>query len=295
MPGEFVRLPHATLYVHDFGGSGAPVVAVHGLGGAHLNWMPVAAGLSRYGHLLAPDLPGFGYSPPARNYRLSTHCRVLIDLLDHQDQPSLLIGNSLGGLVSMMVAAARPDLVASLILVAPATPPRLTDPTIDRAVAKRLLLQGVPFVGPDMIRRYWRSATPARQMADTLSIVCHHPDRVPKDVIVASLALATARRHQPWAVTALVGSGRSTGQHLAARTKLAATIARITAPTLIIKGGHDRVVAGSGLDWLISHRPEWEMAVMEDSGHCPQLEAPVEFLAVVDQWLQRRHATSGTG
>jgi pimeloyl-ACP methyl ester carboxylesterase len=118
--------------------------------------MTVASSLTRYGHVLAPDLPGFGYSPPARGYGLTTHCRAVIDLLAVQDQPALLIGNSMGGLVSLFVAAARPDLVESLILVAPATPPRLQDPTLDRLVAKRLLLQGVPFVGPDLIRRYWR-------------------------------------------------------------------------------------------------------------------------------------------
>jgi len=295
MPGEFVRLRHATLYVHDFGGTGAPVVAVHGLGGAHLNWMTVAAALSQYGHVLAPDLPGFGYSPPARRYGLATHCRAVIDLLSAQDKPALLIGNSMGGLVSIFVAAARPDLVERLILVAPASPPRLPDPSLDRMVAKRLVLQGVPWVGPEMIRRYWRSASPARQMADTLSIVCHHPERVPKDVIAASLALATARRHQPWAVSALVGSGRSTGKHLAARKRLAATVARIEAPTLIIKGGHDRVVASSGIDWLALQRPDWGLKVLEDAGHCPQLEAPTEFMALVDDWLQQAQTARQTG
>jgi pimeloyl-ACP methyl ester carboxylesterase len=295
VPGEFVSLEHATIYVHDFGGSGAPVIAVHGLGGAHLNWMTVAAGLSKYGHVLAPDLPGFGYSPPSRRYGLPTHCRAVIDLLAAQDKPALLIGNSMGGLVSLFVAAARPDLVESLILVAPASPPRLPDPTLDRLVAKRLLLQGVPLIGPDLIRRYWRSASPARQMADTLSIVCHHPERVPKDVIAASLALATARRHQPWAIEALVESGRSTGKYLASRKRLAAAVARVEAPTLIIKGGHDRVVAGSGLDWLASQRPDWSLKVMKDAGHCPQLEAPAEFMALVDDWLQRRQTVRPTG
>ena len=40
------------------------IVCVHGLGGSHVNWMAVAPGLARLGHVTAPDLPGFGSPLP---------------------------------------------------------------------------------------------------------------------------------------------------------------------------------------------------------------------------------------
>ena len=40
-------------------------VMVHGLGGAHINWIRVAPGLSGLGRVVALDLPGFGWSPRA--------------------------------------------------------------------------------------------------------------------------------------------------------------------------------------------------------------------------------------
>ncbi|HUO45225.1 MAG TPA: alpha/beta hydrolase [Acidimicrobiia bacterium] len=285
MPGQFRQLPHGTVYVHDFGGRGRPVVAIHGLGGAHVNWLPVAAGLGQYGQVLAPDLPGFGYSPPQESHNLSVATRAVIELLESLGREAMLLGNSLGGLIAMMVASRRPDIIERLILVAPATPPRLPDPSVDRMVARRLVLQGLPVFGPEMVRRYWRSVSPARQMADTLAIVCHHPERVPGEVILESLPLATARRHQPWAVAALVGTGRSTGRHLANRPALTRMVRRIKSPTLIVKGARDRVVASTGISWLAALRPDWRLAVMDDAGHCPQLEQPAEFLAIIDEWI----------
>ncbi len=295
MEGYFRRLPHGQIYVHDYGGEGRPVVAVHGLGGAHLNWLPVAEGLSRHGHVLALDLPGFGYSPPQRSHRLAVHAEVVGELIEDEGKAALLVGNSLGGLVSIMVAAHHPQLVDKLVLVAPAMPPRLPDPTLDRLIARRLLLQGLPILGPEMIRRYWDSVSPARQIADTLAVVCHHPEGVPQELVAESLALASARRHQPWALPALVGSGRSTGRYLANRRGLRRLIEKVEAPTLIIKGGHDRVVAGSGIAWLAALRPDWALSEMADAGHCPQIEAPGEFLAIVDGWLGSLAASHQVG
>src|SRR4029077_10523630 len=53
------------IYVADYGGEGPVMLLVHGLGGAHLNWMAVAPGLAVPRHVYALDLPGFGRSPLA--------------------------------------------------------------------------------------------------------------------------------------------------------------------------------------------------------------------------------------
>ena len=284
MSGSFQVFPSGTLYVHDYGGTGTPIVAVHGLGGAHLNWMPPASGLTRSGHLIAPDLPGFGYTPPRRSYSIATHAQALVELLETVGRPAVLMGNSLGGLVVIQVAASRPELVDRLVLVAPAAPPRWDDERIDREVAKRLLLQGIPAIGPAAVTRYWKATSPASQMRDTLAVVCAHPERIPQSIIAPSLQLAEARRRQPWAIEALVQSGRSAGAMIARRRQMARTVARITCPALIVQGARDRVVPASAIEWLARARPDWDLVVMKDSGHCPQIEAPEEFVAFYDTW-----------
>jgi glycerol-3-phosphate dehydrogenase len=285
--GSFQVFPSGTLYVHDYGGQGPVILAVHGLGGAHLNWMPPAPGLTRSGRLIAPDLPGFGYTPPRRSFSISSHAQAVVELLESFGQAAVLMGNSLGALVTIQIAASRPDLVDRLVLVAPAAPPRWDDDRIDRVVAKRLLLQGIPAIGPAAVSRYWKATTPASQMRDTLAVVCAHPERIPESIVAPSLELAAARRRQPWALDALVKSGRSAGAMIARRARMARTVARISAPTLIIQGSRDRVVPASAIEWLARVRPDWELVVMDDCGHCPQIEAAEEFVKLYDAWVAR--------
>jgi pimeloyl-ACP methyl ester carboxylesterase len=233
---------------------------------------------------VAPDLPGFGYTPPRRSYSVASHARAMTELLESLDSPAIVMGNSLGGLVAIQLAAIRPDLVHRLVLVAPAAPPRWDDERIDRVVAKRLLLQGVPAIGPAAISRYWKATTPARQMQDTLAVVCAHPERIPAAIVEPSLRLASARRRQPWALDALVRSGRSAGAMITRRGQMARTVMGIEAPTLVVQGARDRVIPASAVEWLIRVRPDWTLAVMEDCGHCPQIEAPEEFVSIYDEW-----------
>src|SRR5215470_3946670 len=75
---------------------------IHGLGGSHVNWVQVAAGLSGLGRVVAPDLPGFGRSPAAgRGTRVMDSRRSLARFLDRVATGRVvLVGNSMGGLVA---------------------------------------------------------------------------------------------------------------------------------------------------------------------------------------------------
>src|SRR6476661_9955087 len=116
----------------DVGAPRERALYVHGLGGASTNWTDLAALLAVRFDGWALDLPGFGRSQPPRRARYSVrgHVRAVIDVLEHvRDEPGdaagrpvHLVGNSLGGLVSVLVASRRPDLVASLTLISPAMP-----------------------------------------------------------------------------------------------------------------------------------------------------------------------------
>src|SRR5690242_7458182 len=109
----------------DHGGSGLPVVLVHGLGGSHLDWLNVAGPLGRHGRVLALDLVGFGRTPPeGRSADVWAQRDLLVRFVrEVAGSPAVLVGNSMGGLLTVMAAAEYPDDVAGAVLVDPAVPP----------------------------------------------------------------------------------------------------------------------------------------------------------------------------
>jgi pimeloyl-ACP methyl ester carboxylesterase len=74
---------------------------------------------------------------------------------------------------------------------------------------------------------------------------------------------------------------------IARRARMARTVARVSSSTLIIQGARDRVVPASAIEWLTRVRPDWDHVVMDDCGHCPQIEAPREFVAIYDAWAPK--------
>jgi len=120
----------------DFGGpAGGPViVCVPGLGGSAVNWSVIAPLLTGRYRVLAPDLAGHGLTQAAgRGADVPANRRLLhrfIELVP--GSPVILMGNSMGGMIAVLEAAAAPAAVAGLILLAPAVPfvPARLDPQV---------------------------------------------------------------------------------------------------------------------------------------------------------------------
>ncbi len=88
-----------------------PLVCVHGLAGSSRWWQPVAGDLEATGPVVLLDLPR-ALSPDDLTGWVAREIEELAGPVD-------LVGHSLGALVALRVAAARPDLVRKLILIAP--------------------------------------------------------------------------------------------------------------------------------------------------------------------------------
>jgi pimeloyl-ACP methyl ester carboxylesterase len=103
-------------------GSGAPVVLVHGLGGAAGNWLRVAPALARVHRVIVPDLPGHGGSAPLSSARdLDPFAESVLAVLEaEQALPAVWVGHSLGGIVGLRAAALRPAAVRGIVLAAAA-------------------------------------------------------------------------------------------------------------------------------------------------------------------------------
>jgi pimeloyl-ACP methyl ester carboxylesterase len=285
---EYLDLPHGLLHYRDYGGAGQPIVMVHGLGGSIVNWDIIGPRLTTLGHVVALDLPGFGLSPPGHDWSLSTHVAAIVDLIEHFGPPVVLIGNSLGALLSEMVAADRPDLVDALVLIAPATPPRFRDPHIHWPTARRLLLNAAPVVGPAISKRMLATMTPRELINEALARITHKPGHVPLDLVESFVELAEKRAHLPWAAAAIPKTGQSIRKMFLHRSGFVSMIREIKAPTLVVQGIADRIVSRTSCEWLCWIRPDWTLVHMEDTGHTPQIDAPIRTVGVIESWLEPR-------
>jgi lipase len=110
------------LHVHRYGPSRPPqILAIHGLTGHGRRWQTLATQHLPDVAIAAPDLVGHGRSSWAAPWTLDANVAALADLLDADTEgPVVVVGHSFGGAVALNLAAARPDLVAALVLLDPA-------------------------------------------------------------------------------------------------------------------------------------------------------------------------------
>ncbi len=102
------------------GGSGPPLLLVHGLGGAAANWTELAPLLVRRHRLLVPDLPGHGGSTPLPAVSGLAPFADRVALVAEREGmlPASVVGHSLGGMVVLRLALRRPADVSALLLAA---------------------------------------------------------------------------------------------------------------------------------------------------------------------------------
>ena len=110
------------LNVHRYGpDQPAQILAIHGLTGHGMRWQTLATQHLPNFSVLAPDLLGHGRSSWEAPWTLDTNVAALADLLARETtRPVVVVGHSFGGAVALKLAVARPDLVASLVLLDPA-------------------------------------------------------------------------------------------------------------------------------------------------------------------------------
>ncbi|MGE0218316.1 alpha/beta fold hydrolase [Mycolicibacterium sp.] len=110
------------LQVYRYGPSGAArVLAVHGLTGHGRRWESLAQRHLADVPVIAPDLLGHGRSSWDAPWTIEANVAALAALVDAEaDGPVVVAGHSFGGAVALALAAARPDLIAGLVLLDPA-------------------------------------------------------------------------------------------------------------------------------------------------------------------------------
>lgn len=281
----------------DFGGSGPTLVCVHGLGGSWANWYALGPLLAGHARVVALDLAGFGRTPLAgRTAAVQANRRLLDRFLGEViGTPALLVGNSMGGMVSLLQAAARPAEVSGLVLLDPAVPGR--GDRVDLRVAGNFALYAVPGVAERYLARRRALLGPERLVEETLRLCTVDLDRVPADARAEHVEMARYRATLPYADTAFLQAARSLLGVLARAPQYRATIRRLPQPALLVQGAQDRLVPVRAARSVAALRPDWRYAELADVGHVPQLEVPERVARLILEWLEgpgRRAAEAAT-
>jgi pimeloyl-ACP methyl ester carboxylesterase len=273
----------------DFGGpDGAPtVVLVHGLGGSHLNWDLFAPLIRDRARVLALDLPGFGRSEPGGR-RTTVHDNVAVldrFLTEVAGTPAVLVGNSMGGMISILETAASPQSVNGLVLLDAAVPgPRRA---LDPLVAFTFAVYAIPMVGERFLALRRKRSTPLRQVRDMLRLCGVDPDALPPETIDRSLDLIGRREDVPAMDKAFLSAARSLLRLLVDPRRYRAAMASITVPVLMVQGDEDRLVPVVAARDIAERHPGWRYLELPGVGHVPQLQVPekvaAEFLAWLDE------------
>jgi glycerol-3-phosphate dehydrogenase len=261
---------------------------VHGLGGNHVNWAAVGERFTSHGRVLALDLVGFGRTPPAgRSAGVDSNGELLERFLrEVVGAPAVLMGNSMGGFLSLRAAARTPERVRALVLVNPAQP-HVKGVARDPEVVRRFAMAAVPLLGEFLAARKARRLGARGLTEDLLRLCCRDTGTVPKELVEAHVALSTERlASMPWSSAAYLEGARTLLRALRRPEAFARDVKAVRCPTMLVHGVHDRLVRFACSEALAKLRPDWRFEVFPDAGHVPMMEDPEGFTARVGTWLE---------
>jgi pimeloyl-ACP methyl ester carboxylesterase len=269
----------------DFGGTGKPLIMVHGLGGSALNWMAVAPEIAASYHALAIDLAGFGQTPLfRRSAAVGANAELVHSFIEQViGEPVLIMGNSMGGHISILEAAKHPSWVDAMILVDPAIPGvhvRRPEP----AFLGTMAALSIPGLAEILLDRRARLLGPEGLVKQTLAIVCADPSRVGKEVVEAHNRLTSERdKLGRQNGRAFLQASRSIGLRMA-DPRFWTQVAKVQCPTLVIHGSLDRLIPLAAAKDLARRRPDWTLEILDGVGHVPMMETPEALMSALNAW-----------
>ncbi len=254
------------------GGTGPALVLVHGLLGYSFSWRHALPVLSENSTVYAVDMLGVGFSdrPPNLDCRLQAHGERLLRFLDSVGVTSCdLLGTSHGGAVAMMAAAAAPERMRSLILVAPVNPwsdhGKHWAPFLARSPMSWLILRlgpGLAMAHDLMLRRLYGDARRIR----------------PGTLAGYSAPLRIPNAFKYW--LDVMGTWNNDLENLKSAMPRISHI-----PTLLLWGDKDTAVDPSSADELCRQFKHCRIEMLAGVGHLPYEEVPERFNSCMMEFL----------
>jgi esterase len=244
-------------------GEGFPIIILHGLFGSSDNWLTVTKKLTENYKVYLVDQRNHGRSPHSDGFNYAVMAEDLNDFYNQNGiEEAFLIGHSMGGKVAMEFAVKHPEKVRKLIVadISPRFYPRHHD----------TIIQGLKSIDLEN--------TPNRAAADA-ALAEYVPELEVRQFLLKNLARENDKFAWRVNLPAIEREIENIGEALSPDNKF-------SKPTLFIRGGKSQYILDEDVSLISDIFPDSELKTIEKAGHWVQAEAPVEFLAIVEQFLK---------
>ncbi|MDJ0901940.1 MAG: alpha/beta fold hydrolase [Xenococcus sp. MO_188.B8] len=260
-----------------------PLILIHGFGASIEHWRHNIPVLSQQYPVYALDLLGFGASRKAdTQYTVELWVEQVHDFWSiFIGEPVVLVGNSVGSLVCMSLAAIYPEMVKAIVMLSlpdisirQTMIPSLIQPVVtslENLIASPLLIKTLLKIvrKPSIISR-WAKIAYADQNA-----VNHE--------LIQILSAPAYDRDAEKTLYKLSQGVRKANFAPAAQQVLP----RLTIPMLLIWGLQDRMVPPKLASFFASLNEKIDLIELDQMGHCPHDESPAKFNQILLDWLER--------
>lgn len=247
-------------------GGGRPLVLLHGFGGWWQTWLQLISGFALRWHVYAMDLPGHGKSGASgTGYAVPDYAAHVAEFLRAVvGEPAVLVGHSLGAVISATVAADAPELVSAAILE---DPPLFRESSPDTAEVVSKFHEEYKLFG---------AATSYEGLLDGFAVIYPEDDEARIRDTTRSRSLMDLEAYLP-----VVGHGdpELPGESLLSRIRL---------PTLLIHADPELggIVGEGEARWVAGLIGDLTAVRVPGAGHLIHRERPVEFARVVTDYLE---------
>jgi pimeloyl-ACP methyl ester carboxylesterase/CRP-like cAMP-binding protein len=236
---------------------------------------PLTGLLSQRFSCIAVDLPGYGKSPPLEEETtIPAYAELLVDLIEEVcDGPVVLVGHSMGGMTSLIIAQRYPMLVERMVLISPTITGRLSSMI-------NMLISPINMIERFFLGQFLVSAMEKAYVGLT--------DRLMRPVSFADrTGITELEYHRLRADARRPGQGRVRAECFFAmrESDLSGTFDKVEAPALVIWGTEDNTVPLRDAGVVADEWPAADLRFIPKAGHWPHFEAPDTTRRLVASYL----------
>lgn len=236
------------------------VILLHGLGAQAESWALTIPALAANYHVIAPDQVGFGKSDkPLLKYRVATYADFLDKFMSElKIEKASLVGNSMGGWISGLMAVKYPNRVEKIVLA-------------DAA--------GIVPANYDVNQIYQLNNSTRDEIRANLKLIFATPALQNNEMLVDQFFTQRVIANDGYTINAIIESIKRKEDFLNDQ------LAKIDKPTLIIWGKQDGLLPVSDATVFNKGIKGSQLVIFENCGHVPQFEKAADFNKTVLEFL----------